>query len=88
MSPRLSRTENPVFAILGECVKMHKATISLVISAHLHETTSLMLDGLSRSLYQETAEICRKNSSSVKQNETLYIYEYYGYKRYYGCRRL
>jgi hypothetical protein len=67
---------------------MRKATIRLVTSVHLHETTSLMLDGLSWKLYQENAEICRNNSSSVKQYETLYLYEYFGYKRYYGCRRM
>jgi hypothetical protein len=39
------------------------------------------------SLYREIAEICQRNSNLVKQYQTLYIYKYSGYKRYYGCRR-
>jgi hypothetical protein len=49
------------------CVhKLVKATVSFVMSVHLHGTTRLPLDGFWLNLILRFSKICRENSSFIK----------------------
>jgi len=60
----------PYCSILGEFGTSREAPISFVNSVGPHGTTRLPLDGFSRNfVFEDSAEICRKNSSCKVQSD-------------------